>query len=310
MPATLQAAGTSTEAIKVAASGPSLDRPTAFLLKTWPLFVLGIAVAILYGPVLAGLVRQWYTDPNYSHGFLVPIFSGYLIWRKRNDLAARTMSPSASGFFLAIISIALLALGTLGAELFLQRISLLTMTVALFTYFLGWPKLRAIAFPIGMLLFAIPLPVLLLNQIVFPLQLLASRLATIFLEIINVVPVLREGNLLILPNYTLEVVEACSGIRSLVSLLAFASSYVFLAEDNLLLRSLLVATMVPLAVFCNAIRVAASALFVHYLGPRAAEGFLHSFSGWVIFVTATILLLTLHGMITWVSHGQQRRKLG
>ena len=144
----------------------------------------------------------------------------------------------------------------------------------------------------------IPLPTLVYNQIVFPLQLLASRFASTCLDKINVVQVLREGNLLILPHSTLQVVEACSGIRSLMSLMALSLGYGYLAEPNFAIRAMLVLATIPVAIVSNGIRVMLAALLTYWWGPAAAEGFLHSFSGWAIFLVATILLLLLHGMLT------------
>jgi exosortase len=195
---------------------------------------------------------------------------------------------------MVIFSLAVLFLGSLGAELFLARISLLGVICGLVVYFRGWSLLRAMAFPLAFLLFAIPIPVIIYNQIVFPLQFVASRFATSTLELLNIFPIMREGNVLIMPNMRLEVVEACSGIRSLMSLLALAAGYGYLAERSTVVRWFLFLAMVPLAIVSNGTRVMITALMAHYIGPQAAEGFMHEFSGWVIFVVATALFLGLH----------------
>jgi exosortase len=155
------------------------------------------------------------------------------------------------------------------------------------------------------LLFAIPIPVLIYNEIVFPLQFVASKFATTTLETLNLFPIMREGNVLILPNMRLEVVEACSGIRSLMSLLALAAGYGYLAERSTVVRWLLFLAMVPLAIISNGTRVMITAVMANYIGPRAAEGFMHEFSGWVIFVVATVLFLALHSLTIVV-----RKKMG
>jgi exosortase len=188
----------------------------------WPVVLLALVTLALFAPILGRLTRQWYDDPNYSHGFFVPVFSSYLIWNKRAQIAAIRSLPSVWGAILVLASLAVLYLGCLGSELFLQRVSLVGVLAGLIVYFTGWRRLWAVAFPIIFLLFMIPLPAVIYNQIVFPLQLLASRFATSCLETLNLFPVLREGNLLILDRYTLEVVDACSGIRSLTSLVALA----------------------------------------------------------------------------------------
>src|SRR2546425_6958288 len=271
---------------------------TVRVLRFWRPLIIAVVVAILHASVLAGLIRQWYYDANYSHGFIVPIFVGYLIWRKREALSSLLPHPSLSGLFVVLGSLGVLFIGQIGAELFLTRISLLGTILGLFLYFWGWALLRALAFPFCFLLLIIPLPALIHNQIVFPLQLLASRFATGCLEGIRVVPVLREGNILILPNSTIQVVEACSGIRSLISLLALSLGYSYLAERNAVIRALLVLAMVPVAIVSNGIRVVGAALLTYYWGAKMAEGFFHWFSGWVIFLVAIILLLGLHTALT------------
>ena len=272
----------------------SVQKASRWIADHWRLVLLSFMVLVLYAQVLTGLMRQWSYDANYSHGWLVPIFSGYLIWRNRQVLPSFRREPSLLGLFVLLSSLGLLFVGQWGAELFLTRISLWGTILGLVLYFLGWSALRQFAFPLCFLLLMIPLPALIHNQIVFPLQLLASRLATACLEGVDVVPVLREGNLLILPNYTIQVVEACSGIRSLFSLLALGLGYSYLAERSMAMRALLVLAMVPLAIASNGVRVVGAALLTNYWGARAAEGFFHSFSGWAIFMVATVLLLILH----------------
>jgi exosortase len=195
----------------------------------------------------------------------------------------------------------LLFIGQLSADLFSTRIALWVSIVGLTIYFRGWKTVRVLAFPLSFLLLAIPVPIVLYNEIVFPLQLLASRFASFALDQTGVVQVLREGNLLILPNMTLQVVEACSGIRSLMSLLALAVGYSYLAEGSFAVRALLVAATVPLAIVSNGCRVISAAILSYYWGPKMAEGFLHSFSGWVIFMVATVLLISWHGVLLTAS---------
>jgi exosortase len=275
----------------------SYSHSRSWVGEHWPVLLLAMVTLALYTPILGPLMRQWYDDPNYSHGFFVPAFSAYLIWNKRRQIAAIESFPSMWGALLVITSLAVLYLGSLGSELFLQRVSLIGVIAGLIVYFTGWRRLSAVAFPIAFLFFMIPLPAVIYNQIVFPLQLLASRLATSFLETLNLFPVLREGNLLILDRYTLEVVDACSGIRSLTSLVALAMAYSYLAERRPAVRTFLVLAMVPVAIVSNGIRVVITALMVNYFGIRAAEGFLHSFSGWAIFLVSVMLMLALHSCI-------------
>jgi len=271
----------------------------------WRGWLLVAAVIALYAPVLVHLVNQWYTDADYSHGFLVPFLSAYLIWQRRDKLAQVVRHPSNWGLLVVVGSLGLLFLGSLGAELFLTRISIIGTICGLIVFFSGWRLLRALAFPLAFLLFAVPIPALIYNEIVFPLQGIASRFATGCLETLNLFPIMREGNILIMPGMRLEVVEACSGIRSLMSLLALAAGYGYLAEKSVPVRWFLFLAMIPLAIISNGTRVMITALMTNYIGPQAAEGFMHEFSGWVIFVVATALFLALHTLTVVV-----RRKFG
>lgn len=286
------------------------ERTGAALVKQLRAFgwqgALLVAVLIgLYYPVLWRLVQQWYNDGDYSHGFLVPVLSAYLIWQRRDKLAEVARKPSNLGVLVVLFSLSLLFLGSLGAELFLTRISIVVTICGLIVYFSGWRMLRAMTFPLAFLLFAIPIPTLIYNEIVFPLQGIASKFATGILETLNLFPIMREGNVLIMPGMRLEVVEACSGIRSLMSLLALAAGYGYLAEKSVAVRWFLVLAMVPLAIVSNGTRVMITALMTNYIGPKAAEGFMHEFSGWVIFVVATAMFLGLHSLTVVV-----RKKLG
>ncbi|HUK43335.1 MAG TPA: exosortase A [Candidatus Bathyarchaeia archaeon] len=271
----------------------------------WQGLLLVAVLTLLYAPVVKLLVWQWYNDPDYGHGFLVPLLSAYLIWARRDNLRQIVRRPSAWGMAVVLGSMGFLFLGSLGAENSLSRLSILGTICGLIVYFAGWAMLRALTFPLAFLLFAIPFPAVVYNEIVFPLQFLASKFATRVLEMLGLFPVMREGNVLVLPQMRLEVVEACSGIRSLMSLLALAAGYGYVVERSVAVRWLLVIAMVPLAIVSNGTRVMITAIMAHYIGPEAAQGFMHEFSGWVIFVVATILFLGLHSVITFV-----RKKLG
>ena len=271
----------------------------------WQGLLLVAVLFALYVPVLRILVDQWYRDPDYSHGFLVPLLSAFLIWQRRDKLRQIPVRPSFWGMVIVLMGLGLLVLGSLGAELFLARFSLLCVICGLIVYFCGGAMLRAMAFPMVFLLFAIPIPGVVYNEIVFPLQFIASRFATWTLETLNLFPIMREGNVLILPGMSLEVVEACSGIRSLMSLLALAAGFGYVVERSALARWILFLAMVPLAIISNGTRVMITAIMANYMGPQAAEGFMHEFSGWVIFVVATALFLGQHSLTIFV-----RKRMG
>ncbi len=283
-------------------------RPAEPLIHHWRTILLVAVVVAIYATILKSLAADAIKDPDYSHIIFVPFFSGWLIWRQRKELAAMKPQPSALGLLVVLGSIGILFVGSLGAELFLSRASLLGVVVGLVIYFGGWRILRALLFPLFFLVFMVPLPALVYNEIVFPLQLVASKFATNCLEVVDVVPVLRQGNLLVLPNYTLEVVEACSGIRSLMALLTLATAYGYLAEKRVWVRVVLVAMMVPLAIFGNGLRVFSAALVTYYIGPKYAEGYLHTFSGLAIFLIATVLLVALHTGVTRIAKYLRRRE--
>jgi exosortase len=259
----------------------------------WTLFVL------LYASVFKGLALQWWRDPDYSHGFFVPLFSCFALWRERRRWMAVEIKPSNFGLLVMIGAVGLLLLGSLGAELFTSRFSLIVLLAGMVLFLAGRQMLRAVAFPLAFLIFMIPIPAIIYNQITFPLQLLASRVAAFWLELINV-PVLRDGNVLVLSNYSLEVVEACSGIRSLLTLVSLAIIYGYLAEPRRWVHWVLALLMVPIAIISNAFRVVGAGAIAHRFGPEAAEGFLHTFSGWAIFVVALLALLGCHWILRHV----------
>jgi exosortase len=250
------------------------------------------------------MVQQWWTDPDYSHGFLIPLFSGFVLWREHKRWLRSEIQFSSLGLLVMAGAVALFFLGSLGAELFITRFSMVVLLAGIILFLAGWKVLRAFAFPVGYLALMIPLPAILYNQMTFPLELIASRLAAFWLELVQV-PVLRDGNVLRLSNYSLEVVEACSGIRSLVSLISLAIAYGYLMEPRRWVRYVLVMFMVPSAIVSNAIRIMGAGVMAHRFGPNAAEGFLHIFSGWVIFVAALILMFACHWILRHI--GKERK---
>jgi len=266
--------------------------------------VIAGLVAALYGPLLTQMVVQWWQDPDYGHGFVVPLFVGYVVYQRRHELRQVPLEPSNLGFPVMLGAIVLFLAGTLGAELFVSRSSLLFLFGGMILFFAGWKMLRAVAFPLVFLVLMIPLPALIYNQVTFPLQLLASRLASNSLELFGV-PVLREGNVLVLPNYSLEVVEACSGIRSLMSLIALAVAYGYFVEKRLWARITLVVLMVPIAVASNALRVVGAGIVTYFWGPQYAEGFFHFFQGWLIFVSAVACMIFVHWMLTHLARSSR-----
>lgn len=270
----------------------------------WATVLLSFFV-LLYASVLKGLVLQWWTDPDYGHGFFVPLFSCFVLCRQRKCWTATEIKPSNFGLAVMMAAVALLLIGSLGAELFISRFSLVVMLTGMILFLAGWGMLRAVAFPLAFLVLMIPIPAIIYNQVTLPLQLLASRLATFWLETVNV-PVLRDGNVLVLSNYSMEVVEACSGIRSLLTLISLAIIYGYFVEGRRWVRYTLVILMVPSAILSNSLRIMGAAMIAHRFGPAAAEGFLHTFSGWVIFVASLLVLLVFHWILRHIGNRQMK----
>jgi exosortase len=278
-------------------------RGAGFWLKA---ALLALLVGFLYYRVAIGLVGDWWTDPDFSHGFLVPFFSAFVVWHGRKRLADLSTKPTWTGLVVIAGSLVILILGVLGSEYFLRRSSLVFLLGGLIVYFLGWRYFRALLFPWAFLFFMIPIPAIIFNQIAFPLQFEAAKLGSSLLTIWGL-PVLREGNIIQLPTMSLEVAEACSGIRSLMSLGALAVIYGYFMETHLSFRLLLALSAIPIAVASNALRIMGTGLLGYYWGPDKAEGFFHEFSGWVIFVISLIMLFLLHGLLRWIRTSVTKR---
>jgi exosortase len=255
-------------------------------------------LVILYYHILFSLAAQWWEDPNYSHGFIVPLFCGWIVWKERKRILGEPVFPSWFGLLVVLGGLGTLVLGVLGAELFLSRTSFLIVIAGLIIQFQGWRRFRAMLFPWAVLFLMIPLPVIVFNQIALPLQFLASRLASEMLSVLGV-PVLREGNVINLPSLSLDVVEACSGLRSLVSLVTLAVFYGYLFEPRTSRRVFLVLSSIPIAVAANGFRIMGAGLLGEYWSPDKAEGFFHLFSGWLVFVLSLGLLVLFHKILGW-----------
>ena len=261
--------------------------------------LLVVAVLALYAPVLRNLVRQWWNDEDYTHGFLILPLALYFVWDRRDALRRVLASPSVLGAVLLGIGLLILVVGSVGAELFLQRSSLIVVVAGLVLLILGRSFLGELVFPIAFLIFMIPLPAIVMNAIAFPLQTFAAQSATFCMQVAGVA-VLREGNTIVLSNTTLEVVEACSGIRSLQALLALGAVYGQFTQRAVWKRWALLVLSIPIAILANAFRVAGTGFMAHFIGPEAAQGFYHSFAGWSVFAVAFVMLLGAGALLSRV----------
>jgi exosortase len=265
--------------------GPTFVRPV----------LIAVALAtflILYAPVLNRLAQDWATDDNYSHGYLIAPLAAYFVWERRRRLASLPLRPTAAGLPVVAVGLLMLLAGLLGAELFLPRASLIVVLAGAVLFVAGWQACRVLALPIAFLLLMIPIPALIFNQVAFPLQLLASRVGETVLSSLNI-PVLREGNVIVLAHTTLEVAEACSGIRSLISLLTLGIVYGYFMDPRGGIRTTIALSTIPIAIVANGGRVAGTGIAAHYYGPEAAEGFFHTFSGWIVFAVAFAMLFAV-----------------
>lgn len=264
--------------------------------------VLCASAAWMYWDVIIWLLDDWDLQGDYSHGFAIVPLALYLAWDRRDALRAIPVRPAASGLWLVAASFVLLAAGTLGAETFITRISLVVLVAGTLVFLCGWRWLRALAFPVAFLFLMIPIPSILANRVTIPLQFIASRFGEVMLSA-GGVPVVREGNVILLPDITLYVAEACSGIRSLMSLFTIGVLYGYFAETRRGVRIALVLATVPIAIVANGLRVAGTGYAAHWYGAGAADGFFHTFSGWLVFLAAAALLTIFHRALTWLAPG-------
>jgi exosortase len=311
----------------------------------WRILAITFALVFVYATVLTKLGHDWWTDENYSHGLLIPFIIGFILWSQRERLTRATRNPAMlSG--LAFVLFALLALwaGTAGAELYLQRTSLVLILAGTVLYFWGFRLLQLLIVPLFLLLLAIPIPAIIFNKIAFPLQLFASRCAVWAMTMADI-PVLRQGNVIeLMPlgareTKKLEVVEACSGIRSLMTLVTLAVVFAYFthprgdSDDNpgdnsgknpqgpnsniassalqklksygFWRSTIIVLSAVPIAIFTNALRVSGTGILARYYGTQIADGFFHSFSGWVIYVVAFLMLFGVGWLLDRIKPAQQ-----
>jgi exosortase len=251
--------------------------------------ILASILAALYWPILAGLVTQWWDDANYTHGFLVPVFSGFLVWRERTRLAAVAPRGNLPGLAVLIGGLEILVLGNIGAENFLMRGSLIIVLSGLVLFHLGRRVLRILFFPLAFLFFMVPLPGVVFYAVTFPLQRFAAEHAAWTLDLLGV-PVLLDGNVIHLSQISLGVTEACSGIRSLISLLASSVAWAYLMLPLGLIAVAFVLSAIPITIFANAARVVATGLIGQWLGVEYATGFFHEFAGLAVYLFAVLCL--------------------
>ena len=255
----------------------------------------GLLIAVCSAPALYSLASIWASDADMGHGFFVPLIAAFIAWQRRDELLAIEPKPNLWGLVVVILGGAQLIAGTLGVEQFLTHTAVVITLIGVIWLLRGTETLRTLVFPLFLLFFMVPIPLIIYNKITLPLQFIASRMAASALDMLGI-PVLRDGNILELPHQTLSVVEACSGIRSLLSLTFLSLVYGYFFEKRMWVRVVLFAATIPIAIVANGSRVTFTGIMTQ-IKPELAEGFFHESTGWVIFLVALMILVLFHQLI-------------
>jgi exosortase len=266
-----------------------------FLLMIAIIFAL---IFILYLQTIIELISDWYNDDNYSHGFLIPAISGYLIWQKKDHLSQINAKANLFGMYILIFGLALYLIGTASAEWFSVRISLVLVLFGIIQYFFGKKIINQIWFPILFLFFMIPIPYVIYYAVTFPMQLFSTKITVLLLDLFGL-PVTSQGNIINLPNYQLEVVEACSGIRSLMTLAALGAAIAYMTQKTILSGIVVFLCSIPIAIGANVFRIFITAIGAYTISPKFAEGFIHEASGLVVFLVGFLSLGAVAMFTKW-----------
>lgn len=259
----------------------------------WAMLAGTVALGLLAaGDGLADLWQRWSTEEAYSHGFLIPPIAVYLLWRRRAEIAAEPFRPSWAGVVLAAGTLAVYAVAQIAEIYTLIQYTLLTLLFGIALAVMGWRAARFAIAPLVLLLFAIPLPYTLQVELTSGLQLLSSQLGVLGIRALGV-PVNLEGNVIDLGVYQLQVVEACSGLNYLYPLLGIAFICAALFEGPLWKRVVIVLAAIPITIAMNSLRIASVGLLVREYGAAVAEGFVHDFQGWAVFLASTAVLVAV-----------------
>ncbi len=258
-------------------------------LSWWVWGIPFVLLFVIYLPALQELVITWATDDNYSHGFLIPVVCTYLAWGKRKEIAALPKQIDSRGLFLVIAGMLLFVVANGAAEYFTLRVSFVMCLTGLLWYFFGGKLIRIIWFECFFLLFMIPIPYVLYYSVAFPMQMLATKITVVALKFLGAA-VIQQGNIIHIADYSLEVAEACSGVRSLMALIALGALYAHSTQEKLVPKALLFISTIPIAVIANVFRVLVTSILVYTISPAAAEEPVHSIMGMMVFVVAFIML--------------------
>lgn len=270
--------------------------PSAAKVDWLPLAWFGALLIICYAPILYRMGLQWATDENMGHGFFVPVVAGFIVWQRRHKLATIPLKTNYWGLALVIWAAIQAIVASLGAELFTARLAFIIALVGVVLFIGGTAWLRALAFPLALLLFMIPIPAIIYAALTLRLQMLASELGEILIGWMGI-PVLRAGNTLRLPSQTLDIAEACSGIRSLLSLGFLSLVYAYFMDKRVWMRWALLIATIPIAIGANGIRVALTGLLSE-VNTELAKGLFHETEGYIVFIVALVALILTHRLLS------------
>lgn len=255
------------------------------------------AFVAIYYPFIAPMVEDWATNDNYSHGYFIPFISLYLVYEMRDELRALKAPASNWGLPIMLLGLVQLIIGKVGSEFFVQRTSMIVVLFGASLFLLGRQHTKKTWFPITYLIFMVPLPAIIWNRIAFPMQLFASAVTERAIQLMGI-PIFREGNVLHLVETTLEVVDACSGLRSLFTMFALSAVLAFITKSSNIKKITLFLSAAPIAILINVIRLCLTAALASRYGEQVAHGFLHDFSGWLIFILGLAMLLGVKNLLT------------
>ncbi len=276
---------------------PPTQAPASGAKVSWrPIAWFGALLILCYAPILYRMAVQWATNEDMGHGFFVPVVAGFIAWQRRHILLATPRQPNGWGLFLVIFAALEATVATLGAELFTARLAFVIALFGVILYLGGKAWVKALLFPLFLLLFMIPIPAIIYAQLTLKLQMLASELGEVLITWMNI-PVLRNGNTLVLPSQTLDIAEACSGIRSLLSLAFLSLVYAYFTDKRIWMRWALLIATIPIAIGANGVRVALTGLLSE-VNPKLASGIYHESEGYIVFIVALIALVIVHRLIS------------
>ncbi len=262
----------------------------------WPLAVVIALLVVAFWENLDWLVRTWSADEFYNHGFLIPLISGYLIYRKWDHLKQLPRVSFYGGILVMLASLALHLVATYLDVHFPSTFGLIGMMIGLVWWLWGWQVLKAIVFPLAFLCFMVPLGKLLVDRVAQPMQLLGAKLAGGAAQFLGM-PTRIDGTTLQTPEYTFEVAVACSGLKSAIAMLALGALLAYLVKCVWWKRLVIFAASLPAAILANGIRIWLTLVMGRALGEKAAEGFVHTFSGMLVFLLAFLALFGVTSLL-------------